>query len=237
MMPLDYGRSFVIGNGPENEVRFWVESRTRIIDPSGKTADYVQVGACKSERTFAERDLFVEDNYDFLPVFGPEWSIVYRRKSRLHDGYKSVVPSADLWNGQQYHLVAGARVDELATSQQVCEATYASNPVVSQTELWNDETGMREIIECPVKTMNTNRERGIYQVDTGPVALADLSQRCDRHVDGMALAFVAYNAPDFADFVLEVPTSLEGDGGSVEVYHYSKCISLPAQNRLYAVSS
>ena len=32
MMPLDYGRSFLIGTWPENEVRFWVESRTRIID-------------------------------------------------------------------------------------------------------------------------------------------------------------------------------------------------------------
>jgi len=131
MTPLDYGRSFVIGNGPENEVRFWVESRTRIFEPSGDTADYVQVGACKSERTFAESDLFVEDNYDFLPIFGPEWSVVYRRKARLHDGYKSVLASTDLWNGQQYHLITGAQVEELVTPKAVCEATYASTPVVS----------------------------------------------------------------------------------------------------------
>ena len=32
MQPLDYGRSFILGKWPENEVRFWVESRTRIID-------------------------------------------------------------------------------------------------------------------------------------------------------------------------------------------------------------
>ena len=32
MRPLDYGCSFVLGNGPENEVRMWVESRTRITD-------------------------------------------------------------------------------------------------------------------------------------------------------------------------------------------------------------
>ena len=238
MTPLDYGRSFLIGNGPENEVRFWVESRTRIIeDASGTVADYVQAGACKSERTFAERDLFVEDNYDFLPVFGPEWSMVFRRKASLQAGYKSVLASSELWNGQQYHLVTGTEVGELVTSREVCEATYASTPVVSQTELWNEDTGLRAIIECPVKTMNTHREREIYQVDTGPVVFPDLSQRCERQVDCMALAFVAFNAPDFADFVIEAPTCVGGEGQSVQVYHYSERVSLPARNRLCTVNS
>jgi len=30
--------------------------------------DYYQCASCKSENTFAERDLFQKDNYDFLPV-------------------------------------------------------------------------------------------------------------------------------------------------------------------------
>ena len=56
MIPLDYGRSFLIGKAPENEVRFWVESRPRIIDEkSGQCEDYVQVGSCKSEATFAAK--------------------------------------------------------------------------------------------------------------------------------------------------------------------------------------
>ena len=32
MTPLDYGRSFLIGKGRANEARFWIESRTRVID-------------------------------------------------------------------------------------------------------------------------------------------------------------------------------------------------------------
>ena len=58
-------------------------------------------------------------------------------------------------------------------------------------------------MEYPVKTMNTNRANDIYQVDTGPVAFPDLSQRHARHVDALSLAFVVFNAPHFADFVLE----------------------------------
>ena len=83
--------------------------------------------------------------------------------------------------------------------------------------------------------MNTNRDNDAYQVDTGPVAFPDLTQRRDRHVDGMSLAFVVFNAPHFADFVLEVPTPIgEGDDAR-DVYHYSRLLSLEAVNRVYSV--
>jgi len=232
VIPLDYGRSFLIGNGPENEVRFWVESRTRIIDEaSDQSEDYVQVGSCKSERTFARENLLYEDNYDFLPVFGPEWSVVYRRRAYRHDSYREIRRSEEWWNGQQYHLIVGSEVEELTSDAAVREATYAALPIVAQTQVRNEETGLQAIMEYPVKTMNTNRANDIYQVDTGPVAFPDLSQRRARHVDALALAFVVFNAPHFADFVLEAPTRV----GDEQVYHYSKLVSLAAVNRLYAV--
>lgn len=234
MTPLDYGRSFLIGNEPENEVRFWVESRTRIIDAaSGQSEDYVQVGSCKSEHTFAKDNLLHEDNYDFLPVFGPEWSVVYRRHANLRASYREIRRSEEWWNGQQYHLIVGSDVEELTSDAAVREATYDSVPIVAQTQVRNEETGLQAIMEYPVKTMNTNRANDIYQVDTGPVAFPDLSQRHARHIDGLSLAFVVFNAPHFADFVLEAPTRV----GDEQVYHYSKLVSLAAVNRLYAVRS
>ena len=234
MKPLDYGRSFLIGNAPENEVRFWVESRTRIVnEKTGAWEDYVQAGSCKSEHTFAQEGLFCEDNYDFLPVFGPEHGVIFRRKAYLNPTYKTCVPSGEMWNGQKYHLVEGEKIEELPTNQAVREATYAFWPIVAQTEIWNEETELRAIIECPVKTMNTHRERDVYQVDTGPVAFPDLSRRHERFVDGICLAFVAFNAPHFADFVVEVPTQV----GTERIHHYSQRVTLPAQNRLYAVRS
>ena len=234
MTPLDYGRSFLIGNAPENEVRFWVESRTRIIDAaSGQSEDYVQVGSCKSEHTFAKDNLLHKDNYDFLPVFGPEWSVVYRRHANLRDSYREIRLSEEWWNGQQYHLIAGSDVEELTSDAAVREATYDSVPIVAQTQVRNEATGLQAIMEYPVKTMNTNRANDIYQVDTGPVAFPDLSQRHARHVDALSLSFVVFNAPHFADFVLEAPTRV----GDEQVYHYSKLVSLAAVNRLYAVRS
>jgi hypothetical protein len=242
MRPLDYGRSFLIGTAPANEVRFWVESRTRIIDEeTGKSEDYIQAGSCKSENTFAERDLFHEDNYDFLPIFGPEDGVIFRRKARLNPNYRSCLPVKEMWDGQRYHLVEAASCDELLTNAAILDATYGFGPIVAQTEIWNNETRLRAIIEYPVKTMNTNRERNIYQVDTGPVAFPDLTQRDEPHVAGIALAFVAFNVPHFADFVIEVPTAVSDDGSEgrevYKIYHYSKRVSLPAKNRLYGIMS
>ncbi|MFC1525181.1 hypothetical protein ACFL6X_00030 [Candidatus Latescibacterota bacterium] len=231
MTPLDYGRSFLIGKAPENEVRFWVESRTRVLANGGESEDYVQAGSCKSERTFADKELFQDDNYDFLPVFGPEWGIIYRRKASLDPGYRSIVPVDQMWNGQTYHLAEAPGATELKTTSAIREATYAFAPIVAQVEIHNEETGLAAVVEFPVKTMNTHRGRDLYQVDSGPVILPDLMPR-PRMADGMDLAFVAFNAPEFADFVVEVPTQV---GEAAQTHHFSKRISLPARNRLFAL--
>ena len=235
MVPLDYGRSFLIGNGPGNEVRFWVESRTRIIDEeTGKCKDYIQAGSCKSENTFAEKNLFNQDNYDFLPVFGPDDGIIFRRKAHLTSEYKSCLPVKEMWNGQKYHLIEGQEIKELTSNRTIRQSTYKFDPIVSQTEIWNQKTKLRAIIECPVKTLNTNRKSNFYQIDTGPIALPDLSKHYPRYVDSIQLAFVAFNVPDFADFVIESPTPV-GEDEMIQVLHYSQLLTLPAENRLYAI--
>jgi hypothetical protein len=64
----------------------------------------------------------------------------------------------------------------------------------------------------------------------------DLSASCERTVDAISLAYVAFNVPDFADFVIEQPTQIsDGDQMAGQVYHYSGIVSLPAINRLFAV--
>ena len=143
------------------------------------------------------------------------------------------MPSRDFFGGQKYILVEGGEVVELEDGEAICAATYAGDPLVAQTEISNDETGLRAVIEYPVKSMNTNREQSAYQVDTGPVAFPDLSQRHGCHADAISLAFVAFNAPHFADFVLEVPTAV----GSEEIHHFSQVLRLAANNRLFSVTA
>lgn len=231
---LDYGRSFVSGTASFNSVRFWVESRTLLFD-GDRRFDFLQFGSCKSENTFGEKDLFYADNYDFLPILGDDgqW-LVFRRKSRLTPEYRAL--KKDIWGPAQLQLREAARVSPLETWEQIRDATAAGKPIVSRTELTDAETGLRAIIECPVKTLNVSHDRKMYQVDTGPVALPDLGRRYEPRVDCVRLAFVAFNAPHFADFVIEQPTGVAVDGHECcQVLHYSHPISLPARNTLLAL--
>ena len=237
MQPLDYGLSFICNTADFNAVRFWVESRTRIIDDrEGKWTDYYQCGSCKSEHTFAKQDLFHKDNYDFLPILGAGQWLVFRRRVGISDRYRSVTPVDGLWGQPVLKLRDASEVTVLETWEQIRDATAAAIPIVTQTEMANSETGLRAIIECPTKTMNVSLTDRLYQVDTGPIAFPDLSKRYDPEIDCLRLAFIAFNAPDFADFVIEQPTTVPRDSGEeFQVYHYSNPFSLPAKNRVLAL--
>ena len=65
--------------------------------------------------------------------------------------------------------------------------------------------------------------------------MPDLRERRERLADLLSLAFVAFNAPDFADFVIEAPTTIGEGEAATEVFHYLKLVSLPATNRLFAI--
>jgi len=237
MRPIDYGRSFVTTDADFNSPRFLVESRCRIADgPSGDSETFCQCASCKSEDTFAEKDLFYEDNYDFLPVFGERNGIIFRRKAWLNENYKTVQPVEAMWGGPILCLVEADTVRELSTTSEIRVATRRAEPIVAQTEISSEETGLRVLIECPVKTMNMQDRGDLYQVDTGPILLPDLTRGYENAAEGLSLAFVAFNRPDVADFVVEVPTPiLEGGKEACRIYHYSERVSLPAVNRLFAL--
>lgn len=237
---LDYGRSFICNTSPDNSVRFWIESRTTVIDDScGTATEFYQCGSCKSENTFAEKDLFIADNYDFIPIFGgkdAEDLLVFRRPARLSDNYRTIVKSEKYWGKPILKLRQGQNVRVIETWEEIRDVTAAALPIVSRTEIANPQTKLRAVIECPVKTMNIAHPGKIYQVDTGPIAFADISRRAEPLIDCLSLAFVAFNAPHFADFIIEQPTAVsEGGKELCKIYHYSNPFSLPAKNTLFAL--
>jgi len=237
MRPLDYGSSFICHPSSMNSVRFWVESRTRIVDDAaGTRRDYYQCASCKSENTFGEKDLLYKDNYDFLPIISGDDLLIFRRPARIADNYRTITQAEKVWGSPILKLREAAEVTELRTWAQVRDATAAANPIVTQTEIANEETGLRAVIECPTKTMNVSLEKEMYQVDTGPIAFPDLAKRHEPEIACLSLAFIVFNAPHFADFVIEQPTPVIEDGEEkCRIYHYSNPFSIPAKNRVLAL--
>ena len=232
---LDYGRSFICNTASFNNVRFWVESRTILIDGDARL-EFYQCGSCKSENTFGDKDLFLPDNYDFLPILGDGHWLVFRRKAYLNPNYRSIKKVEEIWGPANLKLREATKLTSLTTFEQIRDFTAAAVPIVSRTEISHEQSGLKAIIECPVKTMNISIDKGLYQVDTGPIAFPDLSQRYEPRIDCLKLAFVAFNAPHFADFIIEQPTPIVVDGEEkCQIHHYSAPLSLPAKNTLLAV--
>lgn len=237
---LDYGRSYLQNTGENNSVRMLIESRTTIYDlKSGSQTDYFQCAPCKSEDTFAKENLFYKDNYDFLPIFGEDKVLVFRSfVNHREERYRTISPMADMWGKDpQMLLPVPASIEELDTWEKIYEASISGVPIVTQTEIVNKELGLRAVIECPCKTLNLNASKKLYQTDNGPIALPDLSKRYEPQIDSLSLAFIAFNVPHFADFVVHVPTPIESGGKEIaKVNHYSKLLTLDTTNRLFAVS-
>ena len=238
---LDYGRSFICNTGQYNAVRLWIESRTTIIDTAtGKSTEYLQCGSCKSEDTFGAngtKHLFFEDNYDFLPIFGGDQVLVFRRHVDIRDSYRIIRSTAQMWGSDPViRKVTPPVITELTTWEQMRDATAAGIPIVTTTEIENSDTGLKAIIECPCKTMNISHVKKMYQTDNGPVALPDLSKRYDPEISSLSLAFIAFNKADAADFVVEAPTPVKVNGNEVvKVHHYSRLLSFPAKNKVFAL--
>lgn len=237
---LDYGRSFICNTASFNAVRFWVESRTILISKEGVTYTFYQCGSCKSEDTFAKKDLFIKDNYDFLPIMGTgpcvgEW-LIFRRKSRVDSTYRQVRKFDTIWGVPNVKVRETDRAVLLDSFEKIRDAAAGAQPIVARTEISNAETGWTAIIEHPVKTLNVSLDRKLYQTDTGPVAFPDLTKTYTPVIECLRLAFVAFNAPDFADFVIEQPTAVVEDGQEkCKMHHYSNPISLPAKNSLWVL--
>lgn len=235
---LDYGKSFICNTGDMNSVRMWIESRTVITDiKTGKSITYFQGGACKSEDTFAAKNLFYKDNYDFTSIFGDGKVLVFRRHVNERKGYRSIKTMANMWGADPIiRLPAAQVITELDTWEKINKATQSGVPIVTQTEIRNESTGLAAMIECPCKTININRAKKLYQTDTGPVVLPDLTKKYEEWMDSLRLAYIAFNAPDFADFVVEVPTPVMESGKQVaSVYHFSEVMSFTATNKLFAL--
>ncbi len=238
---IDYGKSFLCNTAEFNSVRMWIEGRTIIIDTnSGESTIYYQGAACKSENTFGEKDLFYVDNYDFTPVFGDGKVLVFRTRSskRDDDRGRTTSPMKDMWGENPViYTPVPEIITELDTWEKIRDATAAGIPIVTQTEFSDKNTGLKAIIECPCKTMNISHPKKMYQIDTGPIAFPDISKRYDQQIDCLELAYIAFNKPHFADFVIKAPTAImEGDKEVATVIHYSKILTIDGViNKIFAL--
>lgn len=227
-----------------NNARIQLECVCTATDKATGTSQTIVMGAsCKTERVGVEKDIWIQPNADFVPCFSRDRYLMIKTYDVAGKEVPFYPPSRGMQPERQAGNVADAfdnlqlnvrRVegDLLESPREIVAATLdpAGHPLVGRVEL--NEARYRTVLEFPVKTMNASERDLIYQTDTGPVLLPDFARPPDELIDGLELAFVAFNAPDCAEFIVRAPARV-ADG--VEVYHYHEEVRYSAVCQLIAL--
>lgn len=232
-----------------NNVRINVESRCELIDlKSERSSVYLLGASCKTERVGAQRDCWLQPSADFCLVASDEEFMAIKSWASsciMGDKHPYAVGTPqerqaglvrDAWPEFRLQL-RPAQGRPLTSIEAIIAAIQGDKPIVAHTEYTQGD--YRVVIDQPVKTINYSEREGVYQTDTGPIIVPDLSPqrlaRCERLVECFDLAFSTFNSENWVEFIINTKTPV-ADG--VTVNHYSEPRRVePAQNVLLEVAA
>ncbi|MGD9497171.1 MAG: hypothetical protein AB7Y46_12810 [Armatimonadota bacterium] len=230
MTACDFSRSFAtfVTQGRGNNARIQVEAVCDLPAPEGETR-YVLVASCKAEDTYAADALFRLPNYDFCAIFSTEQYCIVRAGLPLTACWRESGLSRDRFEQVRMDL-SQVPARACADAREIVETTLGGASAVGRTELLDDDGELLARLEYPVKTMNVNDLRWVYQVDTGPIIVPDIERQGALEVDRLALAFIAWNRPDRAELIVQAPTRIAHSDSCVA--HYREVRGYAARNEL-----
>ena len=235
------------GNGGTlNQARIPLECRCVVTDTvTDQSTEYILGASCKTETVNIERDIWTRPNADFCPVVSNKGDFLII-KGLVHNGEdaashtnatsslrhqeRQVGKACDAW---QKHLIdiTTKKGTVLETAHDVIRACIEKRVMVSRTE-FKIKGNKRVLLEYPVKTINYSQRDIYYQIDTGPVLFSDTSIKAKPFIANFRLAYIAHRAPDWAEFIVNVPTPVTED---ISVDHYSKSVRVEGKNAMIKV--
>jgi hypothetical protein len=225
-----------------NNARVPLDCRCEIVEKaSGQLREFLLGVNCKTERVGVERDIWTEPNADFVPVLSSEQFMAIKAFDFAGRQVPFYPPSRGMQPERQIESLNDAfdsvRVDiawcegeALESAGQIVAAVLGNETLAARTTIENER--YVALIEYPIKTMNASERDDIYQPDTGPVLFPDLSREPGDLMAGFNLAFVAFNCPDWAEFLVRAPTPVNAE---VSVHHYSRSVRLDTRNQIIRI--
>ncbi len=228
-----------------NNVRATLDARAVLTaKATGRVFDYVLTASCKAEQVWVAGDVWHQPNADMCMIAGADEFLIVKRWDRVDKGVLRHPPSLGVQPERQWDRPAECfdrfaveRVvrpaHELTNVDAVLAALFSAATVVAVTEY--EQGDYHVALEYPVRVVNFSERERYYQVDTGPVLLPLFEGTWRTPLECCQLAYVAHNCPDWAEFIVCVPTPL-ADG--IRVQHYARSVRIEGtRNRLFAVAS
>ncbi len=232
---LDFSRSFLTFTTLDrgNNARIQIEARCMLTDSLvGTPEKYVMIASCKAEDTYGGGQLFKQPNYDFSGVFSKSDYAIYRLFASAEDNQPESGPLGQLFAGIEIKETPLRAPRMMAGTAEIIQATLDGNPLFARTTFQALAGRFSVLLDYPIKTMNINPERQLFQIDTGPLPFPRLEHSLDKLIDSFVPAFVAFKTLDRAEFILQQRTSLPG--ATTSVNHFEATHVVDAETTIFA---
>ncbi len=202
----------------------------------GEPDNNIVFGAsCKAEDTYGSGALFLEPNYDFSFICSSSNFVILRGSADADQSRHERGLVSDKFEEVKIDLTA-ADAEPLKADEAIIQAVLENRAIVGRTRFLDESDGVVGDIYYPIKTINVRRTARWWQVDTGPVLIPDPDSDQAGGIDGLVPGYIAYSQLRHrTDAIILQPTALSQGGEEVLVNHYSRQISVRAENALFAV--
>lgn len=230
-----------------NRVRMPIEAIATLTDlATGEPVRYVLGAECRTEQVSVERDIWHDPNASMCMIAGEQDCLIEKHwacvnlEATVFPATLGAQPERQLVDPREAFAdfavdVVPVRAVELNGTDAIMGALAGRGIVIGRTEY--TVAGYAITLEYPIKTSNYSERERYYQVDTGPIlfpGLAEIERRGTPLIMACRLAYVAHNSPQWAEFLVCVPTPVTD---TLQVHHYSQSVRVEAlRNRMFHVA-
>lgn len=207
-----------------------------------RTRRFALGSSCKTEAVGASRDIWPQPNADFIQVLSDDGQALGIKTYAAADQHiafhlselglqpeRQVCQVADVFESARTD-VTRVPAEALLSAAAAVDAILANRCLTARTS-WT-ENGHQIVLDYPVKTVNANEVDTVFQPDTGPVLVPDTDLPVDRWIEGLQLAFIAFNQFTWAELLLRDRVSVADD---VATWHYCRPRRIDTVNEVFAL--
>lgn len=249
----DYARSYLYfrSDRVNHTPRLQVDASCKLADREGRVREFFMTCACIGENMYVPKNLAQTPTCEFIFIAEPGCEYAYLKKyadaqrdlreahrvgeaMKTHSGKPATVLSVHV------AMAKYKKVKTLVTLEEIQEAHQSHRPINGRTSYLGEDGRTQVILEYPVKLLNLAHDKPLWQVDTGPILIPDLSAAGPVEGPGFLMvsrltaAYLLYNSWSGAEAAVRRETQVGVSGDQVfSTAHYSEVKTVEAHNELF----
>jgi hypothetical protein len=210
MKRIDFSASYItwLTRKERSYGRVQIEAACTIRDFGSENMEtYYLAPAVIAGNVYAKNDLVKQPVYLFQIAASQERNVIFRRILSHADDKRSFDKNSDLFEEVELHITG--KESAVIKDFDDIEFHFQQHNSMSARMSYETQQHNRIEIEFPIKHINIQRERRLFQVETGPIFIpfeTPVDRLSEEQAHSFNTAFIHFNRLDCAEITLNVPT-------------------------------